>query len=472
MSVTRFPTLPVAVIGAGPVGLAAAAELIGRDIPVILLEAGEAVGEHVRRWAHIRMFSPWRFNLSRAATRLLEAEGWQAPPANAIPTGAELHSAYLAPLSRHPAIRRVLHPGHRVLSVSRFGLDKVRTSGRAERPFLLRVAAGGEERDLLARAVIDCSGTFSQPNPAGGHGLPARGERALADRILHGMPDLSGPAGARLAGKRVAVIGSGHSAIGVLLDLLRLGQDHPGTDILWLSRRADLRPTYGGGRADALPDRGALGMKLKDAVEDGRITAIHPFALEEMAERDGRLRLTGFDGETVLADELVVATGFRPDLGMLGEVRLDLDPGLECPRILAPLIDPNEHSCGTVRPHGAKELGQPEPGFYIAGMKSYGRAPTFLLATGYEQVRSIVAEIAGDAASAARVELELPRTGVCSTDFAPKAAPAEPGCCGGAPKGNAEACCARDEDAKAGGAAGCGCSPTAPSRAEPQAACC
>ena len=160
---------------------------------------------------------------------------------------------------------------------------------------------------------------------------------------------------------------------------------------------------------------------------------------------------------------------------MLGEIRLDLDPALECPRALAPLIDPNVHSCGTVRPHGAKELGQPETGFYLAGMKSYGRAPTFLLATGYEQVRSIAAEIAGDHAAAARVELELPQTGVCSTDLSAKPVSEASGCCGGPPKANISACCVKDEDAKAALETGCGCGSTPPEKRAvvPQpAACC
>ena len=130
-----------------------------------------------------------------------------------------------------------------------------------------------------------------------------------------------------------------------------------------------------------------------------------------------------------MADELIVATGFRPDLSFLRELRIALDPALECPPALAPLIDPNEHSCGTVRPHGARELAQPEPGFYFAGMKSYGRAPTFLMLTGYEQVRSIVADIAGDREAAERVELVLPETGVCSGGVA--AAAEQAGCCGG-----------------------------------------
>ena len=115
-------------------------------------------------------------------------------------------------------------------------------------------------------------------------------------------------------------------------------------------------------------------------------------------------------------DRIVNATGFRPDLSPLTELRVDVDPVLQSARMLAPMIDPNVHSCGSVPPHGAAELAHPEPGFYIVGAKSYGRAPTFLLATGYEQVRSVVAELAGDHMAAADVELILPETGVCSLD--------------------------------------------------------
>jgi hypothetical protein len=135
------------------------------------------------------------------------------------------------------------------------------------------------------------------------------------------------------------------------------------------------------------------------------------------------------DGDRLLpsVDEIVAATGFRPDWSLLSEVRLDLDPAVESPRALAPLIDPNVHSCGTVPPHGAEELKQPEADLYIVGMKSYGRAPTFLMRTGYEQVRSVVSAIAGDWDSARRVELVLPETGVCSTD---RSGDAAGGCCG------------------------------------------
>ena len=186
------------------------------------------------------------------------------------------------------------------------------------------------------------------------------------------------------------------------------------------------------------------------------------FRVAHISNKDGRLRIgagSACCGRHVIADELVVSTGFRPDLSFAAELRLALDPALECPPMLAPLIDPNEHSCGTVRPHGARELAQPEPGFYLAGMKSYGRAPTFLLLTGYEQVRSIVADIAGDKEAAARVELVLPETGVCSR--APVDSEAT-GCCGGAAKADASACCVADEVAKSRGQSGCGCGSASP----------
>ena len=138
---------------------------------------------------------------------------------------------------------------------------------------------------------------------------------------------------------------------------------------------------------------------------------------------------------------MIVCTGFRPDLEMLKEVRLGIDSWLECATALGPLIDPNEHSCGTVRPHGARELAHPEKDFFIVGMKSYGRAPTFLLATGYEQARSVVAMLAGDFAAAERVELGLPETGVCNTDAVGGAAG---GCCGGPAPDEADACCVDD----------------------------
>ena len=176
----------------------------------------------------------------------------------------------------------------------------------------------------------------------------------------------------------------------------------------------DPAKAFGGGPNDKLVARGELGAHFASLVASGQVKVEAGFSVTQIASTGDQLRIatgSGCCGRHVVVDELIVATGFRPDLSFLSEVRLRLDPAIEAPIALAPLIDPNEHSCGTVRPHGARELAQDDAGLYLAGIKSYGRAPTFLMITGYEQVRSIAADIAGDHEAAQRVELELPETG-------------------------------------------------------------
>lgn len=411
--------LPVVVIGAGPVGLAAAAELLQRGLRPLVVEAGARIGANVREWGHVRMFSPWRFNLAEAGIRLLAGSGWTSPEPEDFPTGAELVEKYLEPLAATPDLAPHIWLGARVVGVARRGFDKVKTAGRGERPFLVAIEkADGEELQIEARAVIDAGGTWSKPSPAGASGLPAAGE--LQAPIAYGIPDVLGAQRERYAGKRVLVVGAGHSAMNALLDLARLAEAEPQTRIYWTIRGE--QPRYGGGRQDALPARGDLGARLAALVEAGRIELLNEFHIERF-QLNGGMVVHGSRGgkafTTTVLDEVIVATGLRPDLSYLGELRLELDPALESPRTLAPLIDPNVHSCGSVPPHGEAELRQPEPGFYIVGMKSYGRAPTFLLATGYEQVRSVVAHLAGDFAAAADVRLVLPETGVCSSSARP-----------------------------------------------------
>ncbi|RSN48603.1 FAD-dependent oxidoreductase [Actinomadura sp. WAC 06369] len=425
---------PVVVIGAGPVGLAAAAHLAERGLDFLVLEAGGEVGAAVRDWGHVRLFSPWRYDTDAAARRLLEPTGWSLPDPDHLPTGAELVDRYLLPLSRVPELDGRVRTGARVLAVSRRGADATRTVGRDERPLLVRVReADGTVRDIDARAVIDASGTWGGRNPLGHSGLPAPGEDAAAAHITGPLPDVLGRDRDRFAGRRALVVGMGHSAANTLLALAELAGAEPGTRVTWAVRGDSVARLYGGGDADGLPARGALGTRLRGAVEAGRIELVRGFAVTRL-DGDGPVAVTGTapDGErTLTADTIVAATGFRPDLGMLREVRVELDPATEAPVKLAPMIDPNVHSCGTVPPHGERDLAHPETGFYLAGMKSYGRAPTFLMATGYEQVRSIAAALAGDREAADAVHLDLPETGVCSTDLAPPDG-AEPAssCCG------------------------------------------
>ncbi len=446
----------VAIIGAGPVGLAAAAHVLERGLRPIVLEAGDGVGHAVRQWSHVQLFSPWEYNIDRAAARLLARTGWNSPEPDHYPTGAELIERYLEPLATKTALAPHIQTESRVTDISRAGFDKLKTMGRENAPFEIRYQNGRGPRMVWADAVIDASGTWHSPNPAGANGLRAIGEREAAHKIAYGMPDVLGKDRARYAGKTVAVLGAGHSAIGTLTDLARLAEQDPETRPIWLLRGNDPAKAYGGGANDKLAARGELGAAFAALVAAGRVTVESGFGVSQIA-CDGPRLVIGTDaaccGRRVAVDELIVATGFRPDLDFVRELRIQIDPAIECPVALAPLIDPNEHSCGTVRPHGARELAHPEPGFYFAGMKAYGRAPTFLMMTGYEQVRSIAAEIAGDSEAARRVELVLPETGVCTRS----AVPAANDCCGGPALSAVDACCAADANARQDGKAGCGC---------------
>jgi thioredoxin reductase len=453
--------LPVAVIGAGPVGLAAAARLIERGIEPLVIEAAGSVGANLLDYGHVRLFSPWRYDIDTAMAAQLAATGWTAPPDEGMPLARDIVERVLQPYAALPAMQRALRLNTRVVSISRDGFDKVKTTGREASPFVIRALKDGRPVELRARAVIDASGTWSTPNPLGANGLWAIGERENAGAIFYGIPDVLGRDRARYAGKRTLVVGAGHSAANALLALAELAIDAPDTSLVWAVRSNVLTRVFGGGDADALPARGQLGASLKALRDSGRMAFVGGLRIG-MVRRDGAtltVEGSGPDGAPMLLDgihEIVCATGQRPDLAMVGELRLRLDPWLESTAALGPLIDPNLHSCGTVRPHGHRELAHPEAGFYTLGVKSYGRAPTFLMATGFEQARSVVAAIAGDVEAADRVELDLPQTGVCSAD----ASHGEDAhaCCGATPA-DAPAAVERDgADRRTAQAGGCGTS--------------
>lgn len=442
---------PVVVIGAGPVGLAASAHLAASGLEHIVLEKGHSVGASVDQWRHVRLFTPWEYTLDSTACALLESDGWLRPPTGEAPTGDDLIRQYLEPLSNVTPVREALRLNATVTAVVREGHSKISGGAREQHPFVVKWRdKSGEEHWTRASAVIDASGTWDSPNPIGTDGLQVPGEVENAEWIDYGIPDVLGTERALYAGARTLVLGGGHSASNAILDLLSLQEANPETRIVWGTRSGGLDQIQGGGEADKLADRGALGMRAAAAVRSNRIAFHAPFSVTRLRGHRGHLQIDAVsNGEATQleVDRVIVATGFRPDFSALSEIRLRLDPIVETTPELAPLIDPNLHSCGTVRPHGVDELSHPEPGFFIAGMKSYGRAPTFLLATGYEQVRSIVAELAGDPVAARDVHLDLPETGVCITDRAPALASS---CCGSgkAPaskrpaKGGGSACCA------------------------------
>ncbi|WP_159800771.1 NAD(P)-binding domain-containing protein [Flavobacterium sp. MK4S-17] len=514
---------PVAIIGAGPVGMAAAAHLVERNIPFLLFEAGSSVGANLLDWGHVRVFSPWRYNINKAAENLLLKMTWKKPGEDGLPTGEELVKEYLLPLSFHPSIEPHLHLNSKVVAITKKGLDKMHTAGRADTPFIITVQQGSNLGTFEASAVIDASGTWQNPNPIGVGGIFAPGELENSERITYRIPDILGKDQHRYANKSVLVIGAGHSAINSLLDLAKLKESHPQITLHWALHTESLAKVYGGQENDALEARGALGIKIEQLVKSGQLHIHTPYYIHGLTAEASRLTIKGYIKsqyhELKGIEEIIANTGARPDFTVLREVRVAQDPALECFPDLAELIDPNVHSCGTVRPHGELELRQPEPNFYVVGVKSYGRAPTFLMATGYEQVRSIAAWLDGDIEAGQRVELDLPETGVCSshnddgtaccgvqpasstkenqaaacctpvqsdnknqdssqmetlvkTNNEKPVEVATTSCCGGAPTSNADACCKLDEEKKAEGEAGCGCNTAFTASAPKASACC
>ena len=421
--------LPVVIIGAGPVGLAAAAHVLSRNLTPLVFEAGASAGAGIRRWGHVRMFSPWKFNVDTAAVAILERHGWVMPEGDAYPTGRELVDHYLEPLAGTSELAPFIRFNARVTAVARQDHDLMTDSGRDAASFLVRVAGPDGEQDVLAQAVIDASGTIETPGALGASGLAAVGERAATDHIFYGIPDVLGVHRARYEGRRVLVVGSGHSALNALLDLATLAAEDAHTHIVWAIRRPVIGQLLGGARNDQLEERGRLGSRVRALLDAGRLELMTGFHVDRVTHTADGLVVSAGTRRLQAVDEIIAATGFRPDWSILSEVRLDLDPAVQSPRALAPLIDPNVHSCGTVRPHGAEELKQPDGNLFVIGMKSYGRAPTFLMLTGYEQARSVVAAIAGDWEAARRVELVLPDTGVCTLDAGTQGAGS---CCGSA----------------------------------------
>src|ERR1700712_5004461 len=183
-------TKTVAIIGAGPVGLAAAAHVLERGLRPIVLEAGDAIAHSVRQWDHVQLFSPWEYNIDRAAERLLSPTGWNSPDPQQYPTGAELVERYLEPLASKTALAQHIQTRSRVTGITRTGFDKLKSKGRETAPFEIRYQNGQGPKVVSADAIIDASGTWHSPNPAGANGLAAIGEGQMADKIAYGMPDV------------------------------------------------------------------------------------------------------------------------------------------------------------------------------------------------------------------------------------------------------------------------------------------
>ncbi|HYK73157.1 MAG TPA: NAD(P)-binding domain-containing protein, partial [Pseudoneobacillus sp.] len=320
--------LPIAIIGGGPVGLATAAHLISKGEKFIIFETGNTVGSSILEWGHVRMFSPWQYNIDKNAKELLEKTGWASPNSDVIPNGNELVNDYLIPLSQLPEIQDSLVLNAKVVGVAKKGLDKLKTTDRENRPFQIYVEKNEETKIYDAKAVIDSSGTWKNPNPMLSNGLWTKAERNLNDKIHYGIPNVLGEFETRYANKTVMVVGSGHSAINVMLELAKLKEKHNNTIIHWVLRKSHVSAVYGGQERDGLPARGELGVRIQKLVESEMINVLTPFYISEVKSVGDNVTIKGDlngDEQSINEiDEIIVCSGFRPDTSFLHEVRIKL----------------------------------------------------------------------------------------------------------------------------------------------------
>jgi len=402
----------LAVIGAGPIGLEAAAQALDHGLDVHVFEQGD-VGSHAIAWGHVRMFTPWRMNLGPAAAARLARSGWSAPDPAECPTGLELAERYLQPLAALPELGPRIHTHAQVVHASRSGAlkgDLIGDARRREHPFRLLVRdPGGRESYLHSHSLIDASGVYAKPNWAGDGGIPARSELYLAPQMSYHLDDVLGARRARYAGRRTLVIGGGASAATSIAALAELARQAPGTGAVWATRReaGALLPDV---PDDPLPERRALHRRAREIARgaDSAITHVGGAAVEgfEFNSATHRYRATLMIGGTPRVeevDEVLVHTGFGPDDSITRELQVH-----ECyatrgvMKLSSALLGAKTKDCLQTPAFGIETLRNPEPGFFILGHKSYGRNPAFLLETGYRQVAEVVAALAQDVEVAAK----------------------------------------------------------------------
>ena len=381
----------IAILGAGPVGLEAALAAAEGDYPFTVYEAAPTVGGNVRSWGHVRMFTPWDLNVSPRMRRHLG----DLPAGDACPTGDELAGKLLEPVAALPTIAPNLRLGSRVLAVGREGLlkhEEIASAERGRRPFRILVSDGSRERAEHADVVIDATGTYGNPNRLGDAGIPAPGERTLDGEIRRHIPDLAREA-SDWAGKTILLAGAGHSAQTAVRDLAALAREAPGTRVIWVLRNPS--PGWGTHEGDPLPDRARLAAEAQ-ALASGASPAVEArrgAAIEELSRPNGRIEVTlrnGSGSETVAVDRVLSLTGFIGDHELYRQLQVHECYATSGPmKLSAALLGAAGGDCLTQTSHGADTLKNPEPGFFILGIKSYGRNNTFLMRVGWDQVSEV-----------------------------------------------------------------------------------
>jgi len=385
----------IAIIGAGPIGLHAALAAQARGFEAAIYERGE-IADSVKRWGHIRMFSPFSMNLSSSGLDLVRGLGRRLPAEDACLTGAEYAAAYLEPLSQH--LHVLTHASVKaVVRATACKTDMIGEPSRAGTRFRLLVEHHGIECYHDADIIFDCSGTFRDPNPLGDGGIPALGESNSRDRIRYGLGE---SADVRpIAGRRVLVAGQGHSAANLIDALVALKKRHPKTEIHWVIRRSGRGPCSRVPN-DPLAERDRICAAANEAAESGVVIPHEGCTVLELKKTHGGLEVTlqnGSNAEVICVDQAIAATGFRPDWSFVRELQLQTCWATEGTYPLAAsLLGGTVGNCLAVPAFGAETLLHPEPDFYALGMKSYGRTPNFIIATGLRQIESIMQRLGSE----------------------------------------------------------------------------
>lgn len=395
----------IAIIGAGPIGVEAAVLAEERGWKVKVFEA-TAIGGNVSLWGHVLFFSPWHLNRSSWGVERLQASGLPLEDPKAFPTGQQFLEAYLRPLAS--TLASPVREGAWVEAVGRRDALKGEHIGQPDRssgPFLLHVIEDGKESYEEADIVFDTSGVYGEPSNLGPGGIPALGESSAESFIERHIPDPLGADRDDYAGKRVLVVGAGHSAVTSLKNLYDLKAEEPGTQISWLIR-GDEAP-YERFEDDPLPQRDAMGA-FGNAAAKGKVEGITPLTGTHVWSLDARsdgvvVTARTHEGEAreFTVDLIVSNVGYRPNLSLNRELQVHQCYASEGPMKLAAslLAASGGADCLDQGSAGVDILKNPEPDFFVLGHKSYGRNSSFLLKIGYEQVREVLDHLGTPAAS-------------------------------------------------------------------------
>ncbi len=396
----------VAIIGSGPIGLEAAALLSRLAFAVTVFERGRCA-ENIRRWGHVRLFSPWEMNTSTWGRDLVSQSPPSAtagPPANsqAILTGAEFVASYFDPLQRTLAGRIRLHEHTQVVSVGRTHFakgDAIGKPSRAEDGFRLLVKDSQGERTEPADVVLDCSGTYGHPRWIGSGGMPCPGEREFLSPEDYLLPDILDADWHRFADRTTLVVGAGYSAATTIAALGELVKRYPQTRAVWVTRKNTETPLIEI-EDDSLPERAQLVRAANQfaAMPDGPIRWMpgcsvnalrggsSPAEKIEVALAGGRSDVP----QTLLVDRVVANVGYRPERTMTEELQIHECYASQGPiKLAAALIGETSTDCLQQSWQGIDLLRNPEPRFFVLGAKSYGRDSRFLMNIGIQQVAAV-----------------------------------------------------------------------------------